>query len=129
MHKLLREQPHLRFNSGEFREMFVLRSIYVVGPDAAMIANYTGYRKSFVDAVRSKYQQEALKAYRAWINGSDYEKTIIESVKDVVRTVKRAVEKRTLRKQIADFARRIGFSRKVQGPFGSDRRTEARNAR
>lgn len=112
MHKLLHEQPHLRIQSGEFREMFVIRSVYVVGPDIATIANYTGYRKSFVVAVRNKYNAEMMKAYRAYINGSDYEKTVVESIKDVVRTVTRTIQKRSLQKRVADFARKFNFKRR-----------------
>ena len=113
MHKLLHEQPHLRIRSGEFREMFVLRSIYIVGPDISTVANYCGYRTTFVEAVQRKYHQEAMKAYRAYVNGSDYEKTIAESLKDVGRTIVRAVEKRTLRRRVADLARKFNFKRRA----------------
>lgn len=124
MHKLLHEQPHLKVHSGEFREMFVLRSIYVVGPDAGTLASYTGYRRSFVDAVRSKYQKEAMKAYRAYINGADYEKSVVESIKDVGKTIVRAIQKRSLQRRVADFAKSL----RAKGPFAG-KRTEARSAR
>lgn len=113
MHKLLHEQPHLRIQSGEFREMFVIRSVYVVGPDIRTLSDYTGYNKRFIEAVRNKYNAEMVKAYRAYVNGSDYEKTVVESLKEVVRTVVRAVEKRTLKRKFADLARKFNFKRRA----------------
>lgn len=112
MHKLLHEQPHLKFHSGDFREQFVLRSVYVVGPDLSSLSNYTGYRKTFVEAVRNKYHTEYMKAYRSYVNGADYEKSVVESIKDVGRTIVRAIEKRTLRRRVADFARKLNFKRR-----------------
>lgn len=115
MHKLLHEKPHLKFFSGEFREAFVIRSVYIVGADASTIANYTGYSKTFVEAVRRKYNAEMIKAYRAYVNGADYEKSVVESIKDVGRTIVRAIEKRTLRRRVADVARKLGFRRRREG--------------
>lgn len=110
--KLLREQPHLRVETLAFREALIIRAIYVVGPDLSLLANFTGFSLKFVTDVRNRRGKDSLKAMRAYVEGHDYEKGIIESIKDVGRTITRAIEKRTLRRKVADYAKKLGMSRR-----------------
>lgn len=129
LNKLLHEQPHLRVDTGEFRERFVLRATYVVGPDAGTLANYCGYARLFVVAVQRKYHKEAVKAMRGWVEGYDYEKSLLESIKEVGHTIARVFEKRSARKRMSEWGKKLFGGRKVQGPYGTGRRTEARATR
>jgi hypothetical protein len=115
--RLLKEQPHLRVNTIEFREAFALRTIYVVGPHASIIASFTGYSASFCSTVMNKYSKEAMKAYRAHIQGYDYEPTVAESIKNVGRVIGRAFEKRKLQSAFNKFKQRIMGNKRglVQG--------------
>lgn len=111
--KLLREQPHLVPNTAAFRDALVIRSIYVVGIDIGMLANYTGFSRKFVQGVSERKGKEALAAYKAHVNGRDYEPTIAESIKNVGRTIARTLEKKSLKRRISDYTRRILAGRRM----------------
>lgn len=111
-HRLLHEQPHLRINTHEFRQAFVIRAVYVVGRDFGTVADYTGYRKDFVANVARVKGKEMLQAYRGHLHGHDYEKSVVESVKDVGRTIVRAFQKRTFRQRVSDFASKLNFKQR-----------------
>lgn len=111
--KLLREQPHLVVNTAAFRDALVLRSVYIVGANMEVLASYTGFSAKFVKSVSERKGAEMIKAYKAHIQGHDYEKTIIESIKDVGRTIARTFEKRSLRQKVSGFARRIMATRRM----------------
>src|SRR5207253_9624602 len=83
--KLLKEQPHLRIGTPAFRERFVLRSIYQVGADPAILANFTGYSKTYVKAIMRRHGKLALKALRAHVNAQDYTPSIKETMTNIGR--------------------------------------------
>lgn len=108
--KLLKEQPHLRVHTPLFNEMFVIRSIYLVGNHAPSMANFTGFSTKFAADTMKKYQTLSLKAYRAHVEGYDYEPTIVESLKQVKQTIQRTFEKRRLQKAFTAFKKKLNFN-------------------
>jgi hypothetical protein len=106
-YKLLHEQPHLQYASPAFREAMIIRSIYAVGADIATLANYTGYSRKYVVAVRTKYGKQALRALRSYTKREDYEPTVLESGKNLVNTIKRFFSRKATERKITRYNRRV----------------------
>lgn len=113
-HKLLREKPWLRPGTGEFREHFVLRSIYVVGSDPSVLSNYCGMRREYVIAVCQKFRKDYFKNTRAFLNGETQPGL---KIKDMVKGIGKAIgekfTRRKLIKQRNSFMKKFGQGRRV----------------